>query len=237
MWILFILFLIPFIVYISNVQHYKFQNFLYFFKFLFFNLIVLCYSIFYLFYYCIYFVFKNYRFFSYYYQIARVSKFYYKKKSIYFLFWKYLTIYVIANIYNIIIFLLYNIIIFFKNNFYINNVFLIVLINSKFLLFSNKIKDIIYLLYNGLILLCYHIFNFININWIYVFTKRINILNRWNNIQDPFLRRNTYIKFIDFLNYWIIQKDHKIFFYVNFSVLNTLLKKYILRVVFYTFIL
>jgi hypothetical protein len=31
-------------------------------------------------YYCVYFVFKNYRFFSYYYQIARVSKFYYKKK-------------------------------------------------------------------------------------------------------------------------------------------------------------
>lgn len=66
--------------------------------------------------------------------------------------------------YNIIIFLLYNIIIFFKRNFYINNAFLIVFINSKFLLFSNTIKEIIGLIYNCILLFCYHFFNFINVN-------------------------------------------------------------------------
>jgi len=192
MLILFILILIPFIVYILNVKHYKYQNYLYFFKFIFFNLIVLCYSMFYLLYYCIYFVFKNYRFFSYYYQHAQVSTLYYKKKSIYFLFWKYLTVYVIASIYNFVT----------------------------------------YLLYNSIILLCYHFFNFINVNWIYWWTKKFNILNRWNNIQDPLLRRNTYIKFIDFFNYWIVQLDYKVLFNADYRVLNKLFKKYFLSYIF-----
>ena len=232
MLILFILILIPFIVYILNVKHYKYQNYLYFFKFIFFNLIVLCYSMFYLLYYCIYFVFKNYRFFSYYYQHAQVSTLYYKKKSIYFLFWKYLTVYVIASIYNFVTYLLYNIIISFKQNFYINNVFLIILINSKFFLLSKGVKNITYLLYNSIILLCYHFFNFINVNWIYWWTKKFNILNRWNNIQDPLLRRNTYIKFIDFFNYWIVQLDYKVLFNADYRVLNKLFKKYFLSYIF-----
>lgn len=52
----------------------------------------------------------------------------------------------------------------FKNYFYINNVLFIILVNSKFLLLSNTIKNIIYLLYNSILLLCYHFFNFINVN-------------------------------------------------------------------------
>jgi len=230
MLILFILFLIPFIVYILNVKHYKIQNLFYFIKFLIFNLIVLCYSTIYLCYYVIFFVFKNYRFFGYYYQNTQVSKFYYKKKSIYFLFWKYLTIYVIANIYNIIIFILYNIIIFIKKYFYINNIFLIIWINSQILLFSDNIRNIIKLLYNFIIILCYHFFNFININWIYLFTKRLNIFNRWDNIQDPLLKRNIYIKFIDFLNVWIFKRVEKVPF--KAQILKILLKKYILNYIF-----
>ena len=130
------------------------------------------------------------------------------------------------------IYYLYNIIIFIKKYFFINNIFLIVLINSKILLFSDTIRNILYYLYNIIVILYYHFFNFININWIYLLTKRINIFNRWNNIQDPFLKRNTYIKFIDFFNVWILKGSVKIELKAPFKIFKNLLKKYLLNYIF-----
>lgn len=77
---------------LNNLYNYKknnfynYVNYLYILKFIIFGILLIFYYIFYILIYTIYFTFKNFRFFKYYYVNINTAFFYYKKKSIYFLF-------------------------------------------------------------------------------------------------------------------------------------------------------
>lgn len=84
---LFLLIIIcKFLINYKKQNNVNFINYIYLIKFIIFSVLLIVYYIFYIFIYIIYFTFKNFRFFKYYNVNINTAFFYYKKKSIYFLF-------------------------------------------------------------------------------------------------------------------------------------------------------
>ena len=172
-------------------------------KFIFFSFYILLHYIIYILFYFIYFLLKNYRFFSYFYKRFKVSKFYYNKKSIYFLFWRYLIIFIINYIYNLLYYLLYFIFLSFKKLLYCNNFYIItvLLLKLKFIILNDNLINILKNIYFLIINIFYNLFYFNNIDEVISLLKKINIFKAFIWLKDPFLYRNNYIKIFDFFFY------------------------------------
>lgn len=170
-------------------------NHVYLIKFLFFNIILLIYYFMYLIVYSIFFILKNYRFFSYYYFSLGTAFLYFNKKSIYFLFWRYLVIYILTTISFFFRFVINIAFIFFSklcNSWNVNNVylFLFIYLKIKYLYIP---KAFLIKLYNLIITFIYYIFYFINIPHMYFLlnTLKLNLFNRLKYKADPILHRNS----------------------------------------------
>ena len=188
-------------------------NIVYLLKFLFLYLFIFIYYIWYIFFYGIFFIFKNYRFFGYYYQRFKVSKVYYQYKSIYFFFWRHLTIYLILCFYNVICFSL----LLLKNNFlqllYINNIYIFIIIFMKLkYFFLNKIfNKVLNIVFKAFILVKYYIFFINNLDFNFKIIKKIK---NFKYLEDPIGYRNNYIKMSKiYFEFYKYINDIKFFIY------------------------
>ena len=191
-----IIIFIIFLLLLLYVFLYRFNilviNYMYLIKFLFFNVILFIYYIIYLIIYNIFFIFKNYRFFSYYYLNIGTAFYYFNKKSIYFLFWRYLVIYLISTVLFFFSFSINYFFNFIKKLLQINNVYLYLFIYLK-IKYINISKTVLINLYNYIIAWVYYFFNFINIDEMYLWFTilELNIFNVLKYKVDPIGNRNS----------------------------------------------
>lgn len=212
---LFLLFIIlKVLVDYKKKKNVNYINYIYILKFIIFSVLLIIYYIFYIFIYIIYFTFKNFRFFKYYNVNINTAFFYYKKKSIYFLFWRYLVHTLFFSVSFSINYLLNKIKINFKNLLLINNLYLLFIFVVKAKLFINN--NILIKIYNFYIYCVYHLFFFFNIDEMFNFIKilNFNIFNILTYIKDPILNRNnefTWFTYSTFFNYKKIKKKKYIY--------------------------
>ena len=209
-------------------------NYFYLLKFLIFNIILIIYYGCYLIIYSIFFILKNYWFFRSYFISVELAFYYYKKKSIYFLFWRYLAIYTFSMISLFNYFIINFIIIQSKNFYYINNIylFLCIYLKTKFYLKKIFIQKGLNLLYKFYIFCIYHFFYFINIDEIFILISkfRLNIFKVFDYIKDPYLNRNLDLNLLNkYYNNALFLKNIFIIKIIYYNIL----KKYILYFIIY----
>lgn len=216
-------------------------NYLYLIKFLFFNIILFIYYFIYLLIYSIFFILKNYRFFSYYFFRLGTTFLYFNKKSVYFLFWRYLVIYIISNISFFFYFLIKTFFKKIKKVFYfwdLNNIYLFlnIYLKIKYLNFKN-IKIYLIKLYNFIIKCIYYIFYFINLPTLYFLlnTFKLNLFNRFKYKADPILNRNSILTLSSKLYYIYYEYLNINLSFIQLKFLNFKLN-YVILLIFYIII-
>ncbi len=213
-------------------------NYIYVFKFLIFNILLLLYYVFYILIFFVYFIFKNSRFFKYYYSNISTAFFYYKKKSIYFLFWRYLVHSLFFIFFLFFKYFYNNIKKIFLNIFFINNVYLVILIllKTKYYINNNFLIKFLFNLYNGYIYFIYHFFNFLNIDEMFNIIKlfNFNILNILKYVKDPILNRNIQFTWFTSFMFTFYKEKKTNIFKINNTITYGLFLKYILSLFMYS---
>ena len=163
---------------------------------------------------------------------------FFKNKFIYFLFWRYVFIFVLKNIFNFILYLVYNIKSIYLKFLYINNIYMVsfLLLKVKLLLYNNFLfKFYLNFIPFFFIKILFNILYILHIDEFFRIFKGFNILNKLKYKEDPLFFRNYFLKIpLNFYNLYMNCKNNLINYnlYDNINYFINLFLIFIFQIVY-----